>query len=398
MAPFLTLPAALDDSGPVDVLPFRVLVADDDGGIRDLLARFLGVEGFIVETAETGGQALARIREERPDIVLLDVAMPGSTGLDVLTQIREHGLQTAVIISTAYGTEDVVAEALRRGADDYLRKPFDRADVIAVLDRTTARLLLRRQNAALRQRIEEHRRSLEAELARAACVVAELLPTKAPRVDGVGLAAACLSAREVGGDFYDWQELPDGVGVTVGDVMGKGLPAALLMATVRAVVRALVPDHSPARVIERTARTLDDDLSRAAAFVTLFHAQVNASTGHVRYVDAGHGYVLLRRVDGTVEDLRPWGLPVGVDLSERYREGSVDLGPGDTLIVYSDGLVEARPDVFGDAGALAAFVARGAGDADGIVRLLVDEVAQVRPLPDDLTVVVLTRQPAAAAV
>src|SRR5687768_2159148 len=114
MAPFLTLPATLDEVA-VPPSPFRVLIADDDGGIRDLLALVLTSEGFTVATAETGREALARIREERPDIVLLDVAMPGRTGLDVLAQIRQHGLQTAVIITTAYGTEDVVAEALRRG-------------------------------------------------------------------------------------------------------------------------------------------------------------------------------------------------------------------------------------------------------------------------------------------
>lgn len=397
MAPILTLPAFLDEPPGLSA-PFRALVADDDGGVRDLLARFLTIEGVTVETAETGREALTRVREERPDIVLLDVAMPGRTGLDVLTHIRELGLQTAVIITTAYGTEDVVTEALRRGADDYLRKPFDRGDVLAVLDRTTARLLLRRQNDALRARIEEHQRYLETELARAAGVVAELLPMRAPRLEGFGLSAACRSAREVGGDFYDWRALPGGrLALTVGDVMGKGLPAALLMATVRAVLRALVPDHTAAEVVQQTARALDDDLTRSGAFVTLFHAQIDPSTGHVRYVDAGHGYVLLRRADGTVEELRPWGLPIGVDLAERYCEGSIELKAGDTLIVYSDGLAEARPDIFGDRETLAAYAARST-DADEIVRMLMAEVAQVRPLPDDLTVVVLCRQPVVAGV
>jgi len=111
------------------------------------------------------------------------------------------------------------------------------------------------------------------------------------------------------------------------------------------VLRALVTDNSPAAAVQRTAAALDEDLARSGAFVTLFHAQIDIGGG-VRYVDAGHGYVLLRRADGRVEELRPWGLPVGVDAHERYVEGHVDLAPGDTLLIYSDGVAEARPDVF----------------------------------------------------
>lgn len=122
MAHLLRLAAVPPDSEDPPIT-FGVLVADDDESIRSLLARYLANEGLTVETANSGREALARLREHPPDIVFLDVDMPGKTGLEVLAFIRDHGLPTAVIITTAYGTEDVVAEALRRGADDYLRKP-----------------------------------------------------------------------------------------------------------------------------------------------------------------------------------------------------------------------------------------------------------------------------------
>lgn len=375
----------------IDRTIFRVLVADDDDGIRNLLTRLLETEGYEVQAVANGRDAISRLRECATDIVLLDVEMPGTTGLDVLGFIREHSLHTAVIISTAYGTEDVAAEALRRGADDYLRKPFDRSDVLAVLDRTMARLLLSRQNALLRERIAEHQRQVDADLVRAAKVVADLMPASPPPISGFGLAAACLSARDVGGDFYDWQELSDKISLTVGDVMGKGLPAALLMASVRAALRAVAADFDPAEVVQRTARALNHDLDRSGAFATLFHAQIDIRTGGVRYVDAGHGYVLLRRADGRVEDLKPWGLPLGIDSREQYQEGCVMLDPGDALIVYSDGLVEARGDLFGTRDAVALHATVG-HDAQAIVRRLIDEVREVNPLPDDLTVVVLQRQ------
>jgi sigma-B regulation protein RsbU (phosphoserine phosphatase) len=395
MAPMVERGLVFDDA-QFGAAPFRVLVADDDPGLRGLLTSYLAAEGVEVETVASGREAIDRLREAPPDILFLDVAMPGKSGLDVLAVIREHQVDAAVIITTAYGSEEVAVESLRRGADDYLRKPFDQGDVRVVLDRTMARLLLSRQNVTLRQHLAEQKRQLDQELARAAQVVAELLPPAPPAINGYGLAAACLSAREVGGDFYDWHQLPSGsVSLTVGDVMGKGLSAALLMATVRAVLRAVVTESAPGQVVSRAAAALDSDLSRSGAFVTLFHAQMDSATGRLRYVDAGHGYVLLRRQDGSVEDLKPWGLPLGVNAEEKYFEGTVDLAPGDTLLIYSDGLVEARPDVFATREGVARFVG-DASDAAGIVRGLVNEVTQIRPLPDDLTVVALRRQPDAA--
>lgn len=397
MAHLLDVAESLAES-TADLAIRNVLIADDDPSLRELLAQYLQAEGLAITQAGSGRAALARIHESPPDLVFLDVEMPGKTGLDVLAAIREIHVDAAVIITTAYGSEDIVAEALRRGADDYLRKPFDRADVQAVVDRTTARLLLTRQNRALRERLAEHRRELEQEVARAAQVVAELLPSSPPVAEGFDLAAACVSAREVGGDFYDWQRLPSGaVSLTVGDVMGKGLSAALLMATARAVLRALVGDRRPGEIMQRTAAALDADLGRSGAFVTLFHAQVDTQSGTMRYVDAGHGYVLLRRMNGTVEELKPWGLPLGIDSEERYHEGCISLDPGDTLVVYSDGLAEARPDLFGDTQAVATFIGERE-DAAAIVRDALAAVAEVRPLPDDLTVAVVRRQPVAAAV
>lgn len=368
----------------------RALVADDDEWSRHLLRSYLLTEGVDVESAQTGDEAAERFLTMRPDIVFLDVEMPGRNGLDVLALIRQQTFETAVVITTAFGTDRLVATALRCGADDYLRKPFERSDLQAVLDRTIARLLLTRQNAALRAQVLEHQRQLDQELARAAAVVRDLLPSQPPSLAGFELAATCLPARELGGDFYDWQELPDGrFSVTVGDVMGKGLPAALLMATVRAVLRALSADHSPSDAVQQTAAALEHDLARSGAFVTLFHAQIDRN-GQVRYVDAGHGYVLLRRANGRVQGLEPWGLPLGVDPEERYAEGALQLDPGDVLLIYSDGLIEARPDRFAGREALAALAADQC-DAQAIVAACIAAVADRKPLPDDLTLVTLRR-------
>jgi phosphoserine phosphatase RsbU/P len=324
--------------------------------------------------------------------------MSGMTGIDVLDFIRSQRLDVAVILTTAYSSEQVAIAALRHGADDYLRKPFDRGEFQAALDRTLSRLTMSRQIKQLRKELEKKQRQLAEELARAAAVQAELLPIENPPVPGFEIGARCLPASAVGGDFYDWQQLPGGVlSLTVGDVMGKGMSAALLMATVRAVIRAMVSQHGPADAVQHTASSLDGDLARSGSFVTLFHAQLNTATGELRYVDAGHGQALLRRANGDIAPLQPWGLPLGVLSTEHYSEGVVTLGPGDLLVIYSDGLSEARPELFRDQASLAAQLT--CNDTAGVIaQKLVDlATAGGGQLPDDLTVVAVRRPPETAA-
>src|SRR4029079_9131237 len=110
---------------------------------------------------------------------------------------------------------------------------------------------------------------------------------------------------------------------------GKGMPAALLMATVRAALRSVAGQHAPARALALAAAAIQADLEASGSFVTLFHAQLNASTGRLAFVDAGHGHVFLRRAEGLVTQLEPRGMPLGVLAEEAYQEGSAMLAPGD---------------------------------------------------------------------
>jgi sigma-B regulation protein RsbU (phosphoserine phosphatase) len=379
-------PAAADDQP-------RVLVIDDDHDIHRLLRVRLEARGYDVTSASSGEEGLTRLREHRPDLVFLDVAMSGMTGIDVLDYVRSQHVDVAVILTTAYSSEQVAIAALRHGADDYLRKPFDRGEFQAALDRTLARLRLSRQIKALSRELETKQQQLAEELARAAAVQSDLLPGEHPPLAGFEVGARCLPARAVGGDFYDWQQLPMGtLCLTVGDVMGKGMPAALLMATVRAVIRAMMSQHGAADAVQHTAASLDSDLARSGSFVTLFHAHLQLATGELRYVDAGHGHVFVRRASGAVELLKPWGLPLGVLSTERYLEGSVTLRPGDALVIYSDGLTGARPDLFTDPHTVAREIDPDA-TAAATAQKLVGLATGAGQLPDDLTVVVVRRTP-----
>jgi sigma-B regulation protein RsbU (phosphoserine phosphatase) len=386
------------DQRSTDEIATRVLVIDDDAEIHRLLKARLEARGHQVHFASSGEEGVRMLKEVNPDLVFLDIAMSGMTGIDVLDIVRSQRIDVAVILTTAYSSEQVAIAALRHGADDYLRKPFDRGEFQATLDRTLARLTMSRQIKLLRTELEKKQVQLAQELARAAAVQSELLPVEHPPVQGFEIGARCLPASAVGGDFYDWQHLPLGIlSITVGDVMGKGMSAALLMATVRAVIRAMVSHHGPAEAVQHTAVTLDGDLARSGSFVTLFHAQLNLQTSELRYVDAGHGQVFLQRTDGRpIEPLKPFGLPLGVLSTESYHEGSVTLEPGDRLVVYSDGLTEARPDLFRDQQTLASQIPHEETASDTAKRL-VALATSAGPLPDDLTVVVLRRTPSHAS-
>jgi serine phosphatase RsbU (regulator of sigma subunit)/HPt (histidine-containing phosphotransfer) domain-containing protein len=384
------LRAAEQDHSVEETSSIRVLVVDDDPQFRQLLTIWLETRGYQVATAASGEDALARLESVAPpDLMFLDVLLPGINGLQVLDLMRDQVHDMAVILTTAFGSEPVAINALRRGADDYLPKPFDTREFQTVLQRTVDRMRLRRQNTALRAQLDEKHRQLEAELSRAARIQAELLPTKVPTLTGFELAARCMPAREVGGDFYDWQlATPDLLNLTMGDVMGKGMPAALLMTTVRATMRAVARPTSPAATIHATAAAIEADLIHASSFVTLFHAQLDVARRRLNYIDAGHGHVFIRRADGTAMVLPARGMPLGIIANQTYDQGTVDLQPGDALVLYSDGLVDMWPQPEHHRNILADMLVNS-HSAQHMVDRLVSLPALLGPLDDDLTVVVL---------
>jgi PAS domain S-box-containing protein len=240
-------------------------------------------------------------------------------------------------------------------------------------------------------RLDEQRRQLEAERARAAEVQADLLPRTAPALPGFELAGHCIPALQVGGDFFDWYTADGLVWLTLGDVMGKGMAAALLMATVRATLRAGTRDASPSAALGLAQAVLGEDLGHRDSYVTLFHAVFEPSTGRLDYVDAGHGHVVIRRADGRIERLARRSFPLGMPFATEFDEGHVVLGPDDALILYSDGLVDAAPGF--DVTALADRL-DGAESAEQMVRSLIElgagsSTPRSVTLADDLTVVVL---------
>jgi PAS domain S-box-containing protein len=204
---------------------------------------------------------------------------------------------------------------------------------------------------AKQQEEAQERQRIEQELQVARLIQQTLLPKSLPGLSGYDVAAYYQPAREVGGDFYDFLELEDGrLGLVVGDVSGKGVPAAIVMAITRTMLHASYRLGSPApgEILEQINNILYPDIP-PNMFVTCLAALLDSRSGRLHYANAGHDLPYLRHADG-VSELRATGMPLGLMPNMSYEQKEITLKPGESILLYSDGLVEAhnpRREMFG---------------------------------------------------
>lgn len=235
------------------------------------------------------------------------------------------------------------------------------------------------------------------DLERAAAVQRQLLPPPLADLPGYTVHALCLPAFAVGGDFYDHYCVPGGVVFTIADVMGKGLAAAILTATVRSALRGAsrAVDRSGAEAdiadaVNAVAHQIADDLSGTSSFVTLVHLMLRTDDGVLDYVDAGHGFALHVRGDTTVTPLPSEGLPLGVLPEEIWTSQRVQLAPGESIVLASDGVLDLVSDGC-DLGPALRFVAEHADPNDLCAQIRA--LSEANPALDDVTLVAIRRDP-----
>jgi len=238
-------------------------------------------------------------------------------------------------------------------------------------------------------------RNLERELEIARGIQASFLPTAPPSIAGLDLAGLNIPYREVGGDYFDYIKIVDNqLGLAIGDVSGKGVAAALLMAAFRASLLAEIRNHFAIRRILQKVNRLLYESTDDGKFVTAFYGVLDAKNRVFTFANAGHNPPLLLRADGRAEWLSEGGLPLGVLEEATYEERPVPLGSGDVLVLYTDGVTEASNDVEDQYGVerLEALVrshaGRPAADLVEAIRVEVEAFTGDRHLNDDLTVVV----------
>jgi serine phosphatase RsbU (regulator of sigma subunit) len=273
-------------------------------------------------------------------------------------------------------------------------QPFaadDRPIVTALANVAAAKI----ENARLLEESIEKRR-MEDDIRVAAEIQTSLLPREAPRVAGYDLVGSTHPCHVVGGDYFDLLAGDGRLLLALGDVSGKGISAALLMTMLRASVRAHWQGPSVSEAVGRINQTVYEN-SPANKYITFFLAHLDAAGGRLSYVNAGHNPPILARASGVIENLREGGVVLGLVEHTTYTQGEVELAPGDTLLVYSDGVSETwstEDEEFGEK-RLAEAVTRWRGlDARsleaGILRQLEHFADGAKPT-DDRTLIVLKR-------
>ena len=258
----------------------------------------------------------------------------------------------------------------------------------------------------LRQRLEQERierERIEQELQVARRIQQASLPEEVPTLEGWQISPFYQPAREVGGDFYDFFDLEEGrVGVAVGDATGKGMPAALAVSATSSMLRAVAQalGSSPGEVLERVNETL---LARIPLnmFVTCFYAILDLQSGRLVCANAGHDPPYVRRSGGDAEELRARGMPLGLMPGMSYEEGEISLREGESVLFYSDGLVEAhdpqRREMFGFP-RLRELVAEHGAEERSLGEVLLEElysfVGEGWEQEDDITLLTLRRSAA----
>jgi sigma-B regulation protein RsbU (phosphoserine phosphatase) len=363
--------------------PVTLLVVDDEPDlevlIRQKFRRQIRHHEFRFVFAQNGAEALQKLREQPDiDLVLTDINMPVMDGLTLLLKLNELDRLLKAIIVSAYGDMDNIRTAMNRGAADFLTKPIDFQDLEITVTKTL------RQLHTLKQAMHEHDQLLsirhELDVARSIqqSILPQAFPAFAERSD-VDIFAEMIPAREVGGDFYDFFLIDDEqLAFVVGDVSGKGVPAALFMAVSRTLLKSIAMQGvAPGECLRRVNRALCLDNS-SEMFVTILYGILHTRSGMVEYSNGGHNPPYVLRHDGGVEPLPgTGGLVLGALPDVQYAAKTMQLGAGDGLFLYTDGVTEAMDasgTLFGDR-RLAVWLAQvGAVAPEQVVRAVVDEV------------------------
>ena len=324
--------------------PSRILIVDDEPDIETLIRRrFKRRNGDYEFTfARNGEEALQALSTDPGlELVVTDINMPVMDGLALLNRLQEfEGRIVKAVILSAYGDMQNIRTAMNRGAFDFLTKPIDFEDFETTLRRTREAIEAVREGRQAQAQLI----ALQQELEIAARIQSSILPREfiSARSD-FGIYAEMLPAHMVGGDFYDFFLIDeDRLGFVIGDVSGKGIPAALFMAVSRTLVEGVAKQGiAPAECLQYANEVLGGK-GGAGVFVTLFYGILHTRTGLVEFGLGGHNPPYRISRGGTVQPIaEPGGIVIGLLPGCCYETGRLQLEKGDSIFLFTDGVTEA---------------------------------------------------------
>ena len=315
------------------------MIADDQPDVLEALRLLLSQYEFSAELVTSPAAVIDRLQARRDwDVLLMDLnysrdTTSGDEGRQLLARVRELEPDLPVVVMTAWGNIELAVAAMRAGAQSFVQKPWDNAALVQVLQREVT------NGRGARHRSEYHAREHQEAL----LIQRALMPASLPSTERFEIVGAWQPALGFGGDCYDaFVFAPDRVSLSIADVAGKGLPAALIMSSLQAAVRAFAVESAPPAVVCASVNRLLCAQMIAGRFATFCYLRLDATRGIVSYANAGHNPPLLVRVGGEIVRLHAGGMVMGVFADAEFVDGSADIGAGDRLVLFTDGITEAR--------------------------------------------------------
>ena len=377
-----------------------VVVVDDDITNLKMAGRILSKNNMRVTALKSGTALLDYIKTNKPDLILLDIKMPGLDGFETMKRLQQQmnpSEKIPVIFLTADDSQDAETHGLALGAMDFIKKPFI-PDVLVLRVRHTIDLV------RLQRNLEQENERIRSELAMASRIQSAMLPgifPAFPERKEFDIYASMDPVRGVGGDFFDFFFIDrDRLCLLIADVSGKGIPAALFMMASKIILADNAKSgKSPAQILQDTNEAICAN-NPEEMFVTVWLGILDISTGLLTTANAGHEYPALMHADGQFELFRDrHGLVVGGMPGVKYHEHSLQMYPGSKLFVYTDGVPEATDAenaLFGTARMLQALNAHTNEAPKQIlhgVRQAVNEFVSNMEQFDDLTMMCLEFMP-----
>lgn len=313
----------------------KVLVVDDQPDVREALRLLLKGAGYAIQTAGSPGEALAATASCDPDLIVIDMnytwdTTSGEEGLRLLDHLRARRRDVPIVAMTGWSTIELAVRAMQRGACDFIPKPWENAHFLEIVGN---HIRSGRRDAV----------AFDAELALARKVQRKLLPQPEFRAYGLECECASIPMSHIGGDLYDFLAVDSShLGFLLGDVSGKGIGAALLVANLQATIRAQTDlARSPSRLMQRV-NELFFDSTRPEFFATLFFGLYEVETQTICYVNCGHPSPVIVESGGGTRVLDATATILGAFKRSEFREQCVSFGPGNRLVLFSDGFSEAN--------------------------------------------------------
>ena len=375
----------------------RTLIADDQPDVLAALRLLLKNAGYQTEAADSPAAVLDALKHEKFDLLLMDLnyardTTSGKEGLDLISRIQALDHDLPIIVMTAWATVDLAVESMRLGVRDFVQKPWENSRLLRKLKTQIDYGRRLRDREAAQQSRE---RQLKLELDEAREIQRGLMPRRMPHLHGFTIANAWQPARGVSGDYLAAFKLDDSrAALCVADVAGKGFPAALLMSNMQAALKSLASENiSPSELCGKLNLLMCGN-TPLRKFITCFYSELDITARKLTFTNAGHNPPMLVRRDGECIPLEEGGRVIGAFCDSTFTQQEIQLYDGDKLLLYTDGVTEARNaagDEFGEQRlrqCLRSYVGRNAAE---LRTLILDEVTAfcAGNFDDDATLMVL---------